>query len=157
MPEALIYSWECKLYVDEASSYAGNPSTPTWNEIADVVDATLSASRAPLDVQPRAAGAIAAGAPGTLQYKLSGSLHWTNGNTEKNALRAAAIAGTPLNIMSLLGASTNSDAKGVKGDFFFSKWDEKMENGKLVSVDFELTPYISLRNNYAQAATGTGS
>lgn len=154
MTEALVYGWDCKLFVDNSASYAGTPGTPTWQEVTDVVDVTLTASRESLDVQPRAAGAAKVGLPGLINYKISGMLHWTNGNSQKTALRAANLAGTPLNIQALLGATTNADAKGVKGDFFFSKWEEKQENGKTVSVDFELTPYVSLRSNYVQAATG---
>lgn len=157
MAEAIVYGWECKLYVDSSASYAGTPGTPTWSEVADAVDVTLSASPGTLDVQPRAAGAVKVGLPGLIEYKISGKLHWTNGNTQKTALRAANIARATLNVMALLGASTDADAKGVKGDFFFSKWEESQENGQTVSVDFELTPAISLRTNYAQAATGVGS
>ena len=157
MPEAIVYAWECKLFVDNSASYAGTPASPTWQEVADAVDVTLNCSRSTIDVQPRAAGAIKTGVPGLTEYKITGMLHWTNGDTQKEALRAANLAGSPLNIMSLLGAATNADAKGVKGDFFFSRWEEKQENGTLVSVDFELTPYVSLRDNYAQAATGAAA
>ncbi len=156
MPEAIVYGWECKLWVDSASTYAGNPSSPTWEELDSVEGATLSCAPEMLDVSPRSAGAMKVGLPGRVECKIAGSLWWTNGKAENTALKAAAIGRTPLNIRSLLGAATNADAKGVKGDFFFSKWDEKQE-GESVKVDFELSPYASIRSNYVQADKGVSA
>jgi hypothetical protein len=156
MPETVVYGWECKLWVDSSASYAGTPGTPTWEELDSVEGVTLSCAPEALDVSPRAAGAFKVGLPGRVECKISGSIWWTNGKAELTALKAAAIGRSPLNVRALLGAATNADAKGVKGDFFFSKWDEKQE-GEAVKVDFELMPYASIRANFVQADTGVAA
>lgn len=156
MPEAVVYGWECKLWVDSASSYAGNPSSPTWEELENVEGTTLSCAPEALEVMPRAAGAMKVNLPGKVEVKIAGSIWWINGKADLTAMKAASIGRTPLNIRALLGIATNADAKGVKGDFFFSKWDEKQE-GDAVKVDFELIPYASIRSNFVQADTGVSA
>ena len=157
MAEAQVFGWECNLFVDSASSYAGNPSTPTWAEVDSVMNAQLVAGFEELDASVRAGAGVASSEPGLLKVSINGTIEANNGNVQFEALRSAFLARTPLNIMALSGVSTNADAKGVKGDFKFFKFDRKEDlNGK-VTVDFELKPCRSLRSNFVQAATGVAS
>lgn len=149
-----VYGWECKLFVDSSASYVGTPATPTWEELEDVENVTLAINAETIDVSPRAAGAMKVGLPGRVEAKISGTVLWRNGKAELEALRTANLTRAPMNFRALRGASTNADAKGVKGDFFFSKFEEKQE-GDAVKVDFELMPFASIRSNFVVADTGS--
>jgi hypothetical protein len=149
-----IYGWECKLFVDSSATYVGTPATPTWEELEDVENVTLAINAETIDVSPRGAGAMKVGLPGRVEAKISGTILWRNGKAELEALRTANLTRAPLNVRALRGASTNADAKGVKGDFFISKFEEKQE-GDAVKVDFELMPFASIRSNYVVADTGS--
>jgi hypothetical protein len=157
MPESQVFGWECKLYVDDSASYVGTPETPTWDELDSVMNAQLVIGFEELDASVRAGGGTKSSEPGLLTVSINGTIESNNGNTEFEALRTAFLTRAALNIMALSGGSNNADAKGVKGDFKFFKFDRKEDlNGK-VTVDFELKPCRSLRANFVQAATGTGS
>ena len=151
------FGFDCKLYIDSASAYVGDPASPTWQEVGIISDAVLNIGHTEADASIREAGALEITEPGLLQLEVTGKLEWRNGNTICQALWTAFTTRAALNMWALTGSRTVASSRGFRGDWKITKFPINQELKELTTVDIVFKPCRSSRAaaNYVVSANGT--
>ncbi|MGE0606563.1 MAG: phage tail tube protein [Pirellulales bacterium] len=106
---ALKLGFEGKAYRNSAT-YA----TPTWNEIPNVRDLTLSVEKGEADVTTRIANGWKLSKGALKEASIEFEMLWDSGDTDFIALRDSFLNNTPIDMLILDGAENAAGSQGLR-------------------------------------------
>ncbi len=116
--------------------------TTTWTEDSNVIDVQIPFAPDKIDMSSRAGGKYKQYAPGQADLSTTVSKLWSEADTHMMAYRAAAIAGTVLDMAFLSEDKANADACGWYGKWhvFGFNQNQALNEGQKVDVTFAPAP-----------------
>lgn len=132
---AHVKSENAKLYYNTAS-YA----SPTWSEICNVMDVTLSCTSSEIDLTTRCGGGYKEYGAGLKDITIDFGMLFDTDDTAQVALRTAFFAGTTVEILILDGASGTSGSEGVRATCIVTAFTRNEALGDALKVDITLRP-----------------
>jgi predicted secreted protein len=135
---AHVLAQNAKLYRN-----TGTNAAPTWNEIPNVKDLTLSMEKDETDVTTRASGGWKEFVDGLIDGSVEFSMLYDNADDDFTALQTAFFAKTPVEVAVMDGIITGAGSTGNEGlrAFMMVKSFTRNENlGEALMVDVSLRP-----------------
>ena len=119
----------------------GTYATPSWTEIGNVRDVTLTLEKGEADVTTRANGGWRATLATLKDASVEFQMVWDTGDAGFAAVRDAYLNNTPLDMAVMSGAMSDPDAEGLRAEFdvFSFTRNEPLEEGITVSVTLKPT------------------
>lgn len=132
---AHVLGLDAKLYRN-----TGTYGSPTWDEITNVRDLTLSLEKATTDVTTRAASGWRQYAATLKDATVDFSMVWDNADTDFTAVKDAFVNNTSLDVWVLDGSSSTSGSQGLRAvvDVVSFSRNEGIEDA--LTVDVSLKP-----------------
>lgn len=125
---------DCKVYRNTNTN-----ASPTLVEVPEFKDVTLSIQIDQADISDRQSG-YKKFWDAQKEVTLSGAITYRQGNSNFDALRAAALAGTAIQFYILDGDSTTSGNQGLKVYMKIFGFDSNQPLSEGVTYDLELKP-----------------
>jgi hypothetical protein len=141
---------DAKLYYN-----TGTYGSPTWNEVTQVRNVTLSLTTSEADVTTRSNSGWRAMAPVLKDGSLGFDMVYDNTDTDYEKFRDAFHNQTLVELLIVDGAYNVSGNEGVRGSFMVSKFDRKEELENAIIIEVTCRP--GLAANPPATFTGSGS
>lgn len=120
----------------------GTYGSPTWNEIDQVKDVTLTMTNNEADVTTRAGGGFVLTLPTTTAIEVSFQMLSKTGDQDLDAIRTAFFAKTDLEFAVMSGPVTDTDSRGVRftGRVYSFTRNEAIGDAQLFDVTIKPAP-----------------
>ena len=128
---AYVLGMNAKLYYN-----TGTYGSPTWTEISNVRDVTLSLERGDSDITTRGGGgwrqSVATIADGSVDFQMV----WDNTDTAFAAIKTAFIEATTVEFLVLDGSSSTTGNQGLRAEMAITSFNrnEGLEDALTVDV-----------------------
>lgn len=122
---------ECKAYRN-----TGTYGAPTWDEVTNIRDLTLSLEKGESDVSTRSTGGWRARRGVLKDAKIEWQMVWDTADTDFTAFRNSFLNGTSIDMLFLDGSVSTTGSQGFRADieiFSFSR-NENLEEAVMVDV-----------------------
>lgn len=146
---AHVLSEDAKLYYN-----TGSYATPTWTEITNVKDLTLSMDKGEVDLTTRASGGFNEFGDGLIDASVEFNILWDSSDTAFTALRTAFFAKTSVECLVLDGPSATAGSQGLRATMMVKSFTRNESLGEALMVDVTLRP---VKNSDAAPAWFTAS
>jgi hypothetical protein len=133
----------------------GNWATPTWNEVPLFNELTVGLNWTTGPVMSRETTAERE-APSTVKLDVQGNMRQVLGDADYEAIRAATLAATPLDMMFLTGAHNTNTEVGFRADWLSKTLTD--DQGASVGHGYDALQFAphGLSNNFPQSVVVTG-
>lgn len=128
-------SEDAKLYYNTAT-YA----SPTWAEICNVMDLTLSLSQSEIDLTTRCGGGFKEYGNGLIDATIDFSMLFDTSDTTQTALRNAFFNKTNIEVLVLNGSSGTAGTQGLRATCIVTSFTRNEALGDALKVDISLRP-----------------
>lgn len=126
---------EGKLYRN-----TGTYSSPTWSEMKDVSDLTLSLESVEADVTTREGGGWGLSQGAIKNAGIEFKTVWDTGDSHFTALRDAWLNHTNVELLCLDGASTTAGSQGLRASFQVLKFNRTENNEEAMLGEVAVKP-----------------
>ena len=138
-----ILGMNAKLYEGAISGTDTPTAITAMNEVGNVRDLTLTLEAGDADITTRGNSGWRATAPTLRECTIEFEMVWKPGDTVFDAMLAAFLAGTQVELAALDGDKATTGSQGPKGSFGVTKFDRKegLEDAIIASVTCKLSKW----------------
>ena len=141
--------------LQKAYRNTGNWGTPTWNEVPLFNELTVGLTWTTGPVMSRETQAERE-APSTVKLDVQGNIRTVPGDADYEAIRAAALNASPLDMLFLTDATNSNNAVGFRADWLAKSLNQDQGVSTAHTYDaLQFTPH-GLSNNFPQSVVVTG-
>ena len=131
--------FEGKLYYNTGASY----ESPTWTEIKNVKDLTLSLEKGEADATTRAAGGWRATKGALKDAAIEFQMVWDPADTEFAALHQAYLDGSQVDLAIMDGVMTDASSEGLRAVCEVLKFTRGENLEEVMTAEVSLKPTYS--------------
>jgi hypothetical protein len=124
----------------------GTPGQPTWNEIPNVRDLTLTLEASEADVSTRGGGGWRATAAGLKEVTIEWEMVWDPADEDMQAIRDAWLNNASIELAAVDGGITTQGTQGIRAICAITKFTRNE------SLDEAMTVSVTAKPTYAQPA-----
>lgn len=133
---ASVLGLEAKLYIDDQASYA----SPTWAEVSNVKDLTLTLEKNLADVSTRGSGGWRANRAVLKDATIGFKMIWDTSDVNFQIIRDAFLDNEFVNVAAMDGDIETPGSEGLRAMCEVSKFTRNEPLEEALDVDVELKP-----------------
>lgn len=133
---AIVTGLNCKLYRN-----TGTYGAPTWAEVENIKDLTLTQNSDTADASRRGSGGFKASVITLRDISVSFDMVYVSSDADWTTLKTAWINGTAIEFAIVNGGIASSGTKGIRGTFQLSQFEisQALNDIEMASVQLVLT------------------
>lgn len=132
---AHVLSENAKLYHNTADY-----TTPTWSEITNVKDVTLSMEKDETDVTTRGSGGFKEFVDGLIDGSVEWNMIWDTADTAFTAIQEAFFNKTAIEFLVLDGDEGTAGSQGLRATCMVKNFSRNESLGEALTVDVSVRP-----------------
>lgn len=132
---AHVLAEDAKLYYN-----TGTYGTPTWTEISNIKDLTLSVEKDEVDLTTRASGGFKEYADGLVDATVEFQMLWDSSDTAFTAMKTAFFNKTAVEVLVLDGDEATTGSQGLRATCMVKNFNRSETLGEALMTDISLRP-----------------